>query len=233
MKRVMQVLLGLGLGGLVVGVGLLVMSLTRGGAARPPMVGAQGPKAPTLTIPAFELIDFTGRAHTRASLLEGKVSIVDFFFTNCPLACPVMTGQMQELQKKLAGTGVQFVSFSIDPANDTPDALRAYITQRFAIDTRNWTHLTERIEPGQQPRNVARQIFAKDLMQYVEDKPEEQIQTTGGGSMANIYHSVNFFLVGPDGVVLAWYNSQRPEELEQLRQHAIGAVKKFLSPPAP
>jgi len=228
MKKLMYAMFGLGLLGLVFGIGALVYVGNMPAAAT--LNGADAsPNKPTLVIPPFELIDQTGAARTRADVIESHVTIVDFFFTNCPLACPVMTGKLQELQKKLAGTGVRFASFSIDAANDTPAVLTDYINIRFKIDTSNWTFLTELPAPGKPVRDIGRAIFANDLMQFVEDRPEEKIQTSAGTEMANIYHSVNFFLVGPDGTVLGWYNSQKPEELTMLKDHAVGAARKFLS----
>jgi len=48
-----------------------------------------------------------------AEIADGRVTIVDFIFTNCPFACPGMTGQMLRLQDKLAGTGARFLSVSV------------------------------------------------------------------------------------------------------------------------
>jgi cytochrome oxidase Cu insertion factor (SCO1/SenC/PrrC family) len=237
MNKLMKTMFILGLLGLVAALAAFVYSATLRGNANPGAMATSGasagPAQPTLVIPPFTLIDHTGATRTRGDVLEGHVTITDFFFTNCPLACPAMTSALMELQKKLKGTGVRFASFSIDTANDTPAVLTDYISNRFQIDTSNWTFLTENPNPDGSFTNAARKIFATDLMQFVEDRPEEQIKTTTGGTMANIYHGVNFFLVGPDGTVLGWYNSQRPEELARLQEHAVGAAKRFLSRPTP
>jgi cytochrome oxidase Cu insertion factor (SCO1/SenC/PrrC family) len=197
---------------LVASIAALVVLATRQATAKPP-VPAVVPQMPVLKIPDFALIDDQGKPQTQA-ILDGQLTIVDFFFTNCPLACPVMTSQMQNLQKRLAGSGVRFLSMSIDPANDRPAVLRSYIDDRFKIDRSNWLFLTE--PDGQEARLTARNIFAKDLMQFVQENPDNILKTSTGGEMADIAHSVNFFLVGPDRVVIGWYNSQRPEEMDML-----------------
>lgn len=220
----MRLLFILGLTVLVLGLGVLALLATRQGTASPPVPAVQ-PGKPTLRIPEFSLIDQNGKPQTH-EILDGQVTIVDFFFTNCPLACPMMTSQLQKLQTRLEGSGVRFLSMSIDPANDTQQVIKSYIDDRFKINTSNWTFLTE--PEGQASRLTARNIFAKDLMQFVEANPADKIKTSSGGEMDNINHSVNFFLVGPDRTVLGWFNSQRPDEIEMLFDHARTAAIKFL-----
>jgi protein SCO1 len=218
-----------GLAVLVLGMVVLALLAGRPGGAAPVPPGGPVPVAaagpPEMFIPPFALVDQNGKPHTEA-ILDGQVTIVDFFFTNCPLACPIMTSQLQKLQKRLDGSGVRFLSMSIDPANDTQDVLRSYIDDRFKINTSNWTFLTE--PPGQAARLTARTIFSKDLMQFIENNPKDKIKTSLGGEMENLNHSVRFFLVGPDRKVLGMFSSQRSEEIEMLFDHARTAAQKFL-----
>ena len=189
-------------------------------AATPPMAG------PALTIPPFSLIDQDGKPRDRG-VLEGRVSVVWFMFTHCPLACPTMSLQMADLQHKLKESGVQFVAFSIDPEHDTPEALKAY-GAKYGVDWANWIYLTEPLEtPVSQ---TGRSIYARDLHQFIEETPDNTLTLADGkGKMANIEHAVNFFVVGPDGVVLdrGWYSSLRADELDQLRERVIAALKYF------
>jgi protein SCO1/2 len=70
--------------------------------------------------------------------------VVDFIFTRCTGPCPIMTARNVELQRALdAGLRerVRFVSISLDPANDTPEALLAYAQARGA-DLSSWSFLT-------------------------------------------------------------------------------------------
>src|SRR5579863_5572116 len=75
--------------------------------------------------PAFSLTDQSHRQVTLDSL-RGEPFIADFIFTQCTSACPMLTSRMVVLQRKLAGENMRFVSFSVDPAHDSPDALAAY-----------------------------------------------------------------------------------------------------------
>ena len=86
-------------------------------------------------VPSFSLIDQHSHLVTQASL-RGEPFIADFIYTQCTSACPMLTSRMVMLQRSLAGVDVHFVSFSVDPAHDTPDALAAYATQWNAGEAR-------------------------------------------------------------------------------------------------
>lgn len=190
--------------------------------------GSPGPAAitgPPLRIPPFSLVDQDNQPRDRG-ILEGRVSVVWFMFTHCPLACPAMSVQMAELQKGLRNSGVQFVAFSLDPVHDTPSALKTY-GEKYGIDWSNWTFLTE--PAGSPTKRTGWSIYADDLMQYVEETPTNTLTLAEGGTMANIEHAVNFFVVGPDGEVLdrGWYSSLHPEELVALRERVIASMKFY------
>jgi protein SCO1 len=74
--------------------------------------------------------------------LEGHVWVADFMFTTCPGPCPRMSSQMHQIQKATAKTpDVKLVSFTVDPAHDTPAVLAAY-GKHFLADPGRWYFLT-------------------------------------------------------------------------------------------
>jgi protein SCO1/2 len=75
--------------------------------------------------PAFQAIDQSGQAFDSASL-AGKVWTVTFFFSECDGVCPGMMARLRSLQSTLRDERVRFVSFTVDPANDTPERLAEY-----------------------------------------------------------------------------------------------------------
>jgi len=79
--------------------------------------------------PAFSLVDFNGQPRTLADY-HGKIVIVYFGFTHCPDACPAELTKLAVVLKKLgsAGTGVQVLFITLDPARDTPALLKSYVT---------------------------------------------------------------------------------------------------------
>jgi len=101
------------------------------------------PPLPTYgAVPEFELTDQTGTPFFSAQTLKGRVWVADFIFTNCPGPCPRMSSQMHQVQTALMGDdGVRLVSFTIDPARDTPTVLAEYATH-FLAQTGRWYFLT-------------------------------------------------------------------------------------------
>ncbi|HEV8635238.1 MAG TPA: SCO family protein, partial [Chloroflexota bacterium] len=103
--------------------------------------------------PRFELTDHLGRT-ARSEDLRGRVVVANFVYTNCPDVCPLLSARMQALQtrlreEKLLGDRVQLLSFTVDPARDTPAVLRAY-AERYRADPSGWRFLTgpeERLVP--------------------------------------------------------------------------------------
>lgn len=96
-------------------------------------------------VPDFSLYDQEGQVVT-GGRFRGKMVMVNFIYTRCPIAtmCPASTMKMQSAQKSAAEQGVkniEFVSFTMDPAYDTPGVLKEYATSR-GIDTKNFSLLT-------------------------------------------------------------------------------------------
>jgi len=204
--------------GLIVTVAFMVVLSLRGPAAPPP----PPPTAPdqgleNTVFPEFSLTDHNNAPQTHA-LLEGHYTVVDFVFTHCPLACPAMTGRMAELQDALTDTGVRFASFSLDPANDTPQVLREYASN-FGADLSTWTFLTG-------DRAAIHAILTDSLGFELRDDPSVLIQLGEGKTMPNILHPVRFFLVGPDRQVLGMYASDQAEQMEMLAER----VRRLTSP---
>src|SRR4051812_37031766 len=65
-------------------------------------------------VPPFRLTNQNNQAFGSAEL-NGKIWIADFVFTSCPGPCPMISSRMAELQRPLASSDVQLVSFTVDP----------------------------------------------------------------------------------------------------------------------
>lgn len=76
---------------------------------------------------------------------EGHITLVDFFFTDCPSICPVMSAQMARLQTKFSKEHpelpIRFLSFSVKPETDTPAKLKSY-AEGIGADLTRWNFLT-------------------------------------------------------------------------------------------
>jgi protein SCO1/2 len=92
------------------------------------------------SVPEFSLTNQDGRNFGSADL-RGKIWIADFIYTTCPGPCPMISNRMSELQEPLKNTDVHLVSFSVDPAKDTPQVLRGY-AEKLQAEPGRWDFLT-------------------------------------------------------------------------------------------
>jgi cytochrome c oxidase assembly protein subunit 15 len=87
--------------------------------------------------PEFSFVEKSGQPFGLADL-KNRISVVDFFFTNCHGPCPQMNAQMANLYALYSHSDkVQLVSFTVDPENDTPLKLTEY-AQRFGVTDNRW-----------------------------------------------------------------------------------------------
>ncbi|MEN9698946.1 MAG: hypothetical protein RLZZ301_144 [Bacteroidota bacterium] len=92
-------------------------------------------------IPHFAYFNQDSTPVTNASY-KGKVWITEFFFASCRSICPIMNTQLKNVEKALRpySSELQYLSFTIDPNNDTPSVLKAH-QQQLGITAKNWDFL--------------------------------------------------------------------------------------------
>ncbi|MEP5339364.1 MAG: SCO family protein [Algibacter sp.] len=92
-------------------------------------------------VPAFSFTNQEGKLITNKDYI-GKVYVLEFFFTTCPTICPRMTTNLVQVQntfKDFENFGV--ASFTINPAHDTSEVLKAY-AEKHGVTNPNWHFLT-------------------------------------------------------------------------------------------
>ena len=93
------------------------------------------------TIPIFSFINQNNDSITNADY-NGSIYVANFFFTNCPTICPIMTNKMKYVQDKLSVyPNIKFLSHTVDPENDNPEKLLEYANSMQA-DLTNWNFVT-------------------------------------------------------------------------------------------
>ncbi len=94
------------------------------------------------TVPQFTLISETGQPFD-SHQLDGKIWLADFIYTTCDGPCPMMSAAMRRIQDQTASEfpDLRFVSFTVDPAHDTPPVLAEYAS-RYKRDPKRWFFLT-------------------------------------------------------------------------------------------
>src|SRR5512145_1667612 len=95
--------------------------------------------------------------------MKDKVVLINFVFTQCGDACPLITAKLVQAKKELGelfGSEVRFVSLSIDPQHDRPADL-AKFARKFDAVHPEWLFLTG------EPANV--EAVVKKLGAWTED----------------------------------------------------------------
>ena len=97
-------------------------------------------------LPNLPLIDQHGRTvYFYDDVMKGRQVLLGSMYTGCTNICTPATQNLIAARKLLGAQGLQlqFVSMTLTPLNDPPEALQAYIKQH-GIDT-PWTFLTGKV----------------------------------------------------------------------------------------
>jgi protein SCO1/2 len=96
-------------------------------------------------------------------VFDGPV-VLNFIFTSCSAVCPIATRTLAELQDQLrSGEKLRLISISLDPLNDTPQALRDYARKAGAGP--GWRFYTGSVEASTAAQR-AFDLFRGDKMNH-------------------------------------------------------------------
>jgi protein SCO1/2 len=159
-------------------------------------------------VPDFHVVDQEGRPVARDDL-AGRVWIADFIYTRCTSVCPVLSARMVQLQRRFGDRELRFVSFSIDPAYDTPARLRDYAWRWHPGETR-WLLMS----------TTADGIRALASAVHIGIGEADSGEPT---------HAAQLLLIDRHGQVRGVYSGEVSEGLEALERDA----RMLLGPPTP
>ena len=143
-------------------------------------------------VPDFQFINQKGETITNKDY-EGKVYVVEFFFTTCPTICPIMKRKMITIQNEFMGNPrFGIASFSINPEIDTPEQLNTYAS-RNGINHKNWHLLTGK---------------PKDIVYDFSTNGFKLPAGEGGTDHGGLFHSGNFALVDKKGYIRSRYDDK-------------------------
>lgn len=151
----------------------------------------------------LKLKDQEGRPLDVASL-RGRLVLVNFVFTGCSTVCPVQTRALAEMQRQLPPAlrpRVHLLSVSLDPLQDTPQALKGFAT-RMGADLAGWTFVTGR------PQDIERLAHTLRLF-----RPEPGVRKPDD-------HSTALWLIDAKGDMRMRYGGNPPDVPRLLRELA-------------
>lgn len=164
-----------------------------------------------MVIPDFSLVDQNGAPATK-DIFSGRMTLLAFSFTNCPVICPVIHSHLVRVtHDTLQRTPVRIVTISVDPTNDTPEALRAY-AEKLGVESDQWSMLTG-------DATTIRSIVTS-MRFAIEGDPSLPIMLKDGSTMQNILHPAKIALVGPQGTVIGLESGMDWESVERIAERA-------------
>lgn len=135
-------------------------------------------------VPDFSFTNQDGKTISNKDY-EGKVYVIEFFFTTCPTICPRMNRNLIQIQntfKDFEDFGV--ASFTINPDYDTSEVLKRYANQ-YGVTNPNWHLMTGNKEAIYKLSNEGFNLYTA-----------EEADVAGG-----FEHSGNFALIDKNGFI--------------------------------
>lgn len=163
----------------VLAVGTIVVVNGRDAGSASRQIGSTG--QPDVGGP-FQLVNQDGQAVDQ-TLLDGKWSLVFFGFTYCPDYCPTTLGMLEATKRALGDRAddVQIVFITVDPARDTPQALKDYLSSDGF------------------PEGVIGLTGTPAQVRAAADAYRAVYEKVGEGEAYTMNHSLTIYLMGPDG----------------------------------
>ena len=153
------------------------------------------------TIAPFSFTDQNARTITNQNV-EGKICVVNFFFTTCASICPKIMNNLKKVQRAFSNNDIIILSHSVMPETDNVQRLAVY-ANRFNINY-NWHLLTGNKDAIY---NVARKSYFAD-------------ENTGYNKDSNEFlHTENCVLVDGAGRIRGIYNATLRLEMSKLIEH--------------
>lgn len=181
----------------------LVLSYTIPGFAHPKL-------KPISTVQPFAFYDQTGKIFTDKEA-EGKVNVVNFFFTTCTSVCPRINNNLKAVYEEFKNEpNFLILSYTCDPSRDSSSRLKWYADSLLKINTTQWIFLTGNKDS----------LYAMARHSYMIDDPKNSTQNIE----TDFLHTQLVALVNKKGEVVKIYDGLKPSEMKQMQ----GEIKKLL-----
>lgn len=150
---------------------------------------------------AFSFINQDGKKFTNKDV-EGKVYVVEYFFTTCHGICPMMNDNMKQVYATYKGRpDFLILSHTCDPKTDSAAQLKHY-ADSLGVDTRQWVFLTGRKDS----------LYNMARLSYTIDDPANNVSSIED----DFLHTQFWALVNRKGEVLKIYDGLKQKEINRL-----------------
>jgi len=154
----------------------------------------------------FSLTNQNGKTITQADYKD-KIYVADFFFTTCQTICPIMTDNMEKIQKEIMNDDeVMLLSHSVTPEIDTVEQLKKYALKK-GVNDKKWNLVTG--DKGE--------IYRLARKSYLAVKDDGMPDDYG------MVHTENFMLIDKKGQIRGYYDGTKTEDITTL----LNDIKKL------
>ena len=176
------------------------------GAAVAPRMEFTPPRAGSYALQKIQpiadatLLDARGRPTRLSAATTGRITLLTFFYTYCadPLGCPFAYHTLAEVRRGVVKDArlvqqVRFLSVSLDPTTDTPEAIGRYKDMVMNDSPLEWNVLTAR--------------SVRDLLPVLDDFGQDVSveQAADGTPRRTVHHMLKMFLIDRTGMVREIY----------------------------
>ena len=141
----------------------------------------------------LEVIDQNGKKlRFYSDVLKDRVVLISFIFTNCEFACPMQAQKLKQTRAMMVPAikdEVWYVSLSVDPERDTPEAMKKF-AKRQDVDESRWIFLTG------DKQNL--ETIVRKLGQYTPDVEAHTTLMLAGNDRTRHWTRVMPMLTPPD-----------------------------------
>lgn len=170
-----------------------------------PVLGNPGHK-----VGPFAFVDQVGDTINQKEL-NGKVSVVEYFYTTCTNICPKMNKNMDKIYKAFKSTpDFQILSNTVDPATDSVPVLAKYAEQ-WGADPHVWKFLT----------GPKKELFSVAVNEYLLSAADSV------GVNNNYVHTQWFALVDQHRRVRGFYDGLKNKDLKRLKTDVRRLLKNI------
>jgi protein SCO1 len=133
------------------------------------------------------------------NIASGKLTVVNFFFTSCPVICTKMMKNMKIVHDLFANDAdISFVSVTVDPERDNHERLQWYIN-KMQIDDKGWQLITGN---------------KSDI--YVLARNEFKLVAADANANSDFIHSDKLVLLDASGNIRGYYSGLEKSAIDQL-----------------
>ena len=150
----------------------------------------------------FSFVNQEGKTITDKDM-QGKVYVVEYFFTTCKGICPKLNENMTHVAQAYKGNkDVMILSHTVDPLKDTVAAMKAY-SLKFEADPAQWMFLT----------GDKKKLYDMARYSYLISAQDD---TAGVSIDQDFIHDNHYVLVDKAGRVRGFYDGLKMPEVNKM-----------------